>query len=78
MWLPAVALNFFTDWGMRVPSSSPIITKSSVAEIECYALIDTYGGNVPYLDKIARMLGGPFSDDGRSIPIVCVAGRQVT
>ncbi len=76
MWLPAVALNFFTVWGMRVPSSSPIIAKSSVAEIECYALIDTCGGSAPCLDKIARMFRGPFSDDGRSVPIECVAGRQ--
>ncbi len=44
--------------------------------IEWYALIDTYGGNVPCLDKIVRVLGGPFSDDGRSIPIECVVGRQ--
>ncbi len=29
-------------------------------EEECYALIDTCGGCVPCLDKIARILGGPF------------------
>ncbi len=44
--------------------------------IECYALIDTYEGSDPCLDKIARVLGGPISDDGRSIPIECVVGHQ--
>ncbi len=44
--------------------------------IECYALIDTCGGGVPCLDEITRMFRGPFSDDGRSVPIECVAGRQ--
>ncbi len=37
--------------------------------IECYALIDTCGGSVPCIDKIARMFRGPFSDGGRSVPI---------
>ncbi len=30
---------------------------------------------VPRLGKIAYMFRGPFSDDGRSVPIKCVAGR---
>ncbi len=48
----------------------------SVSGIECYALIETCGGGVPCLDEITRMFRGPFSDDGRSVPIECVAGRQ--
>ncbi len=44
--------------------------------IECYALTDTCEGSVSCLDKIARMFRGPYSDNGRSIPIECVAGRQ--
>ncbi len=48
----------------------------SVAGIKCYALIDTCGGSVPCLDEITRMFRGLFSDDGRSVPIECVASRQ--
>ncbi len=39
-------------------------------------MIDTCEGSVPCLDEITRMVRGPFSDDGRSVPIECVAGRQ--
>ncbi len=52
-----------------MPSSPPIVSLSSVSGIECYALIDTCGGGVPCLDEITRMFRGPFSDDGRSVPI---------
>ncbi len=51
---------------MPLSSSPPIVSQSSVAEIECYALIDTCGGSVPCLDEITRMFRGPFSDDRRS------------
>ncbi len=44
--------------------------------IECYALLKAYGGGVPYLGKIACMLGGADSDDRRSIAIECVVGCQ--
>ncbi len=59
-----------------MPSSPPIVSQSSVDGIECYALIDTCGGSVPCLDEITHMFRGPFSDDGLSVPIQCVAGRQ--
>ncbi len=39
-------------------------------------MVDTCGGSVPCLDKIARMSGCLFSDDGRSILIEYVADRQ--
>ncbi len=39
---------------MLLPSLPSIISLSSVTGIECYALIDTCGGSVPCLDKIAR------------------------
>ncbi len=68
MWLSALALRFLTDWGMRLPSSSPIVAWSPVAGIGCNALIDTCGGCDLCLDKIARMFGGPFSDYGPSNP----------
>ncbi len=66
----------WVDWGMPLPSLPPLVAKSPVIGIECYVLIDTCGGSVPCLDKIVRMFRGPFSDDGRSVPIKRVAGRQ--
>ncbi len=73
---PRWRLNYLTDWGMSLPSSLPIVTLSSAARIERNALIDPCEGSVPCLDKIVCMFRGPFSDDGRSVPIKCVAGRQ--
>ncbi len=71
-----VGVRILTGWGLRLPSSPPITAQSSVAGTKDYALIDAYGGCIPYLDEIAYMPGGPFSDDGSSIPIECVAGCQ--
>ncbi len=66
-----IGVKVLTDWGTCLPSSPPIF-----AQIECYTLIDAYGACIPRLDKIAHMPGCPSSDNGRYIPIECVAGRQ--
>ncbi len=60
VWLSVLAL---------IGDALAFIALSSVAGIERYALIETCGGSVPCLDKVARTPGGPFSDDegrGRS------------
>ncbi len=59
-------VKILPDWGMRLPSLSPMAASSSAAGIVCCTMIGTYGGCDPCPDKIASMSGGPFSDIGRS------------
>ncbi len=49
---------------------------NALAFVATNSRAELYEGSVPCPDSIARMLGGLFSDDRRSFPIQCVAGRQ--
>ncbi len=51
-------------WGLRMPSSPPITSQSSVVGIKDYALIYACGGRIPFLNEITCMTGGPLSNDG--------------
>ncbi len=51
-----------TGWGLRIPSSSPIIAQNFVAGIKGYALIDACG-RIPRLDEIACMPDGAIFND---------------
>ncbi len=65
-----------TGWGLCMSSSPPIIAQSSVAGIKDNTLIDASEGRIPNLDEIASIPGGPFYEDGSTIPIEFVAGCQ--
>ncbi len=71
-----VAVALRADLGICLPSSPPFGESSSVAENEYNEMIDTSWVRVQCIDKIARKLGGAFSDGALSITIKCVACRQ--
>ncbi len=64
--------------GLALRAGVKIIDRlgNALAFVATYIRAELYEGSGPCLDKIARMLGGPFSDDRRSFPIQCAAGRQ--
>ncbi len=71
-------IRILTYWTLGLFSSPPIIAQSHVAGGDGYAQINACGGCIPCLDKIACIPCDPFSNDGSSISLKCVTGRQST